>query len=129
MSSPVFFQGTVDLKPDTTARQIMELADQSGIELSDEVIFQFQASQFTYTVDFADVGWDFVDVFEGFLKDVADKYAAAGWISFEGHEPDQIQVAYGPTERSKLVAEFEQASLELRSAIEKFNRAVRALEG
>lgn len=127
MSGPVFFQGTVDLKPGTTARQIMDLADESGIELSDEVIFEMKASQFTYTVDFADVGWDFVDVFEGFLKDLADEYAAAGWISFEGHEPDQIQVAYGPTERAKLVAEHEQASIELKAATDRFNRTVKAL--
>lgn len=144
MSGPIYFNGIVDLKPDTTIREVLNLYWENGCpwdddedltdvtheynDFDDQVRLVVEGDQLGYTVDFSDGSYDFVDQFEGFLKAIAEQYATKGWISWEG-EPgdDQQQVAYGPTELDKLRAVAAQAHSELEAAQQNYAAAMEAL--
>lgn len=144
MSGPIYFNGIVDLKPDTTIREVLNLYWENGCPMDDDedlsdvthefvdydcnVRLTIEGNQLGYIVDFADGSYIFVDQFEGFLEGIAEQYATKGWISWEGEPGDnQQQVAYGPTELDKLRAVADQAALELEAAQAKHKRAVEAL--
>lgn len=144
MSGPIYFNGTVDLKPDTTIREVLNLYWENGCPWDDDedltdvvsdyddydcaVRLVVEGDQLQYTVDMGDGSYDFCDAFEGFLKGIAEQLAAKGWISWEGEAgDDQQQVAYGPTELDKLRAVAEQAGIELEAAQTKYKTALEAL--
>ena len=128
MGQEIYFSGNVELKPGTTFTQIRELwleydggADEDptlqlplslngDIDLADLGSLSVDGTDFAYHIA-GYSSYSFSETVENFLADVANKYAAEAWISYEGCDEDgHAEIAYGPTPRSILVLQVSEAT-------------------
>lgn len=66
----------------------------------DDLGLRIQVADGLMSYDFYGVSWVQQEQCERFIKDVAERFARAGWVGTEG-EDDPMDVIYGPTERAK----------------------------
>jgi hypothetical protein len=147
MAGPVYYRGVVPLKDGVTLTTVIELLKEHGCDRAgfwendtdvppprtddegnyydwdDQMELTVVDGFFEYRIDMPDQVKSFIGDFNDFLDEVATKLASGGWISTEGEEPEQAEVAYGPDEISKAQAVLQAAAHDLAHATQAYGTA------